>query len=303
MDRLKQIEDIIAELEKKYDAENARELRVSEAAAKLYEQREKDGVSPIVALLEKVGLEATEIEQFFKAREAEAKKEAEVALDQVRDLHPNELELIDREARAIFLINPCLMVGHQSPDWKCSFHAVSCNSQVFKSKNQLNEASCVCNTSLNKLHPLIKVYGQGSKGKRNAWVKSWCNFDIPARTKPTTVHVDTLVAVHGSYSLQTSMTTPSKLSLDLRMEGFQYNTSWANANDSVLDLSGDLTGRIDSVRALQFEMPVDAAPFQVRVKATLKASVKGGGSYSVADFATGSSNYLRIYYINTCSIP
>lgn len=297
MDRLSDIEATIAELEKLREAEDKREQRVLDEAKGVYEGREKIGLSPFEPLLKKLQVESADIEKFFKSQEQEAKRMVETATPQLQ-LTKEELDLIERQTRAVLVINPCAMV-RSSPGWICAFNAAVCNCSHSETANALG--TCVCDTSKNECNPKVEAYGQGVKGWRSAFVHSWCYFHIPARPNPATVHVYSLVDVHGLYVLQSGIGSAA-LSLDLEMKGFQYGWSWASATSNVLSLSGDTMGRYDDHRHLQFVMPVGGGdPFWVRISAKLRARARRGGALAVGDFATGVGNFIRTIYVNTYS--
>jgi len=294
--RLTDIQARIAEIEKLRQAEDAREKRVLQAVAGVYAKQEKIGLERLGPLLEKVGLRPADIEEFFAAEEQEARRRIEEVTPQLQ-LTTEELELVQMEERAIRLIDPCAWV-HSSPGWICVWHAASCDSSHWETANA--SGSCVCNTPNNECNPKVEARGQGSKGWRSAFVHSWCYFDIPARPTAATVHVDALVNVHGFYVLRPA-TGSARVTLELEMKGFQYGYSWATATSSVLNLSGDTMGRYDATRSLQFDMPVGADPFVVRISAKLRARAKRGGALAVGDFATGAGNFIKTIYVNTYS--
>lgn len=297
MDRLQDIEATIAELEKLREAEDKREQRILDEVAGVYDGREKIGLSPLEPLLKKFRVGSADIEEFFKSQEQEARRLVETATPQLQ-LNKEELELIERQTRAVLVINPCAMV-RSSPGWICAFHAASCNWSHSETANA--SGTCACNTLNNECNPKVEAYGQGSKGWRSAYVHSFCYFVIPARPNPATVHVYSLVDVHGFYVLR-SVVGLAGFSLDLEMKGFQYGWSWASATSSVLSLSGDTMGRYDGHRHLQFVMPVGGGdPFIVRISAKLRARARRGGALAVGDFRTGAGNFIRTIYVNTYS--
>ncbi len=297
MDRLQDIEATIAELEKLREAEDKREQRILDEVAGVYDGREKIGLSPLEPLLKKFRVGSADIEEFFKSQEQEARRVVETATPQLQ-LNKEELELIERQTRAVLVINPCAMV-RSSPGWICAFHAASCNWS--HSETASASGTCACNTPNNECNPKVEAYGQGSKGWRSAYVHSFCYFVIPARPNPATVHVYSLVDVHGFYVLR-SVVGLAGFSLDLEMKGFQYGWSWASATSSVLSLSGDTMGRYDGHRHLQFVMPVGGGdPFIVRISAKLRARARRGGALAVGDFRTGAGNFIRTIYVNTYS--
>lgn len=298
MDRMKEIEAKIAELEEVLEAEEKRDYRVLDEVRGVYEGQEKTGLSALRPLLDKSRLAAEEIEEFYSAQEKEARRRVETATPQLQ-LNKDELDLIERGSRAVLLINPCAMVRSTSI---CQFHAAACNSSHWETSNA--SGSCVCNTSNNEWNPKVETYGQGVKGVRLAQVRSRCYFHIGARPNPAMVHIDTLVDVHGFYVLQAGVAGSALVTLDLEARGFQYGWSWGSALDSVLSLSGDTMGRYDGMRHLHFEMPAGGGdPLLVRVMAKLTAWAKRGGALAVGDFATGAGNRIRTIYVNTYSDP
>jgi len=125
MDRLSDIEATIAELEKLREAEDKIEGRVLDEARGGYEGRENIGLAPFEPLLKKLGVQSADIEEFFKNQEQEAKRMVETATPQLQ-LTKEELDLIERQTRAVLVINPCAMV-RSSPGWICAFNAATCN--------------------------------------------------------------------------------------------------------------------------------------------------------------------------------
>ena len=298
MDRLSEIEATVAELEQLREAEDQREQRIFDEVAGVYAGREKIGLAPSQALIKKLGVEPAVIGEFFKSQEQEARRLVEMATPQLQ-LTEEELQLIDRQIRAILVINPCLP-AHHSPGWICSFHATSCNFRPSTTANA--SAGCTCNTPNNECNPRVEAYGQDLKGWRSAYLHSYCYFHIPARPNPTTVQVYAAVDVHGFYILRSGPFGSAAFSLDLEMKGFQYNHCWATDIRSVLNLSGDTMGRYDDHRHLQFVMPVGGGdPFTVRVSAKLRARARMGGAEAVGDFGMGNGNFIKRIYVNTYS--
>lgn len=296
MDRLADIEATIAELEKLREAEDKREQRIFDEVAGVYEGREKIGLPATLApIFKKFGVEVRDIQGLFNSQEQEARRLVEMATPQLQ-LNKEELKFIERQTRAVLVINPCAMVRN-SPGWICAFHAASCNWIHSETANATG--TCACNTPNNECNPKVEAYGQGLKGWRSAYVHSFCYFVIPARPNPATVHVYSLVDVHGFYVLR-SVVGEAGFSLDLEMKGFQYGWSWASATSNVLSLSGDTMGRYDGHRHLQFVMPVGGGdPFIVRISAKLRARAKRGGALAVGDFGTGAGNLIKRIYVNT----
>jgi hypothetical protein len=290
------IEARIAEVEKFREGEYARERRLLEAAAGFYAEQEEIEVAGLGPLLEKVGLESADINEFFRAKEDEARRRIEAVTPQLQ-LIDQELELIQEEERAVVDIDPCAMV-HSSPGWVCQWHAAHCDSTHWETRDA--SGSCVCNTPNNEWNPRVEASGRGSSGWRSAFVHCWCYFNIPARPAPANVTVYVWVPVHGFYILR-SATGSARFSLDLEAKGYQYGYSWAKDTVRVLNLSGNTMGRYDAGESLQFVMPVGADPFLVRVSAKLRATVKGGGTLAVGDFATGAGNFIKVVYVNTWS--
>jgi hypothetical protein len=129
---------------------------------------------------------------------------------------------------------------------------------------------------------------------------AWLNFDVPARPGPATVLVQTYIELHGFYIVR-PMTGWANITADLEVTGYQYGYSWASVTSNVLSLNTGAMGRHDNAHFLQFNMPVGADPFTVRVKLRLRASAKRGGAFAVGDFGTGAGNYFKVVYVNTYS--
>ena len=147
----------------------------------------------------------------------------------------------------------------------------------------------------------MKTQGWGLKGRSSAYVHSFCYFHIPARPNPATVHVNSVVDVHGFYVLRPVFGSAG-FTLDLEMKGFQYGVCWATDIRSVLSLSGDTQGRYDGLQGLQFVMEVGGGdPFIVRVSAKLRAQARRGGALAVGDFGMANGNFIRRLYVNTLS--
>jgi len=293
---LADIEARIAEVEKLREAEDAREKRLLEVVAGFYAKQEKIEVAGLEPLLKKMRLEPADINKFFKAQEDEARRRIEAVTPQLQ-LTNEELELIQREERAVALIDPCAIV-HSSPGWLCQFYAASCNSTHWETGNA--SGSCACNTPNNEWNPRVEARGHGSNGIGSAIVRCWCYFNIPGRPAPANVTVYVRIPVHGFYILR-SPAGSATFSLALEAEGYQYSWPWAKATSTVLNLSGNTMGRYDANQYLQFVMPVGADPFLVRVSAKLIATAKSGGTLAVGDFATGAGNFIRTSWVNTYS--
>lgn len=293
---VEEIDARIAKVERLRETEDLREIRLLETTAKLYREQEEIGLSPMEAIFKGGGIEARAVEQFFEAQEEEARQRHELATRELQ-LTSEELAFFEAEERAIRLIDPCAWV-HSSPGWICVWHAASCGKA--DSTTGQGSTSCTCDVTNNECNPKAQAPGYGTKGKSQAYLHSWCYFDIPARVNPATVHVDALVYVHGFYINRPSAGSAT-VSLELEMKGYQYGWSWATATSSVVNLSGDSMGRFDGARTLQFQMPVGADPFLVRVSAKLRAYGKRGGALGVVDFGTGAGNYIKTVYVNTHS--
>jgi hypothetical protein len=293
---LADIEARIAEVEKLREAEDARERRLLDTAAEFYAKQEEIEVAGLAPLLKKLGIERGDIDKFFKAQEDEARRRIEPVARQLQ-LSTRELELIQREERAVVLMDPCAWV-HRSPGWVCEWQAASCDSTPWETANA--SASCVCDTPNNEWNPRVEAHGQGLSGRRTAFVHCWCYFNIPGRPAPANVTVLVRVLVHGFYVLRAA-TGSATFSLDVEARGYQYGWSWASATSPVLSLSGDTMGRHDGVTNLQFVMPTGADPFLVRVSAKLKAQAKEGGALAVGDFGTQAGNLIRTTWVNTFS--
>lgn len=293
---LADIEESIAEVEKLREAEDAREKRLLETAAGFYAEQEKMEVAGLGSLLKSGGIEPAAIEKFFKAQEDEVGRRIKAVTPQLQ-LTAEELQLFEREERAVVLIDPCAMV-HRSPGWVCQWHAASCNSSHWETANALG--SCVCNTPNNEWNPRVEAIGQRASGWRKAYVHCWCYFNIPARFAPANVTVYVRMSVHGFYILRSAMGSAA-FSLELEAKGYQYGWPWASATLPVINLSGDTMGRHDAYENLQFVMPVGADPFVVRVSAKLRARAKMGGALAVGDFATSAGNLIKTIWVNTYS--
>lgn len=302
MNRLKEIEERIAELETIREAENAIHKRVFDNIAAHYAERKKVGLgAPLSSLLAKTKLSVEDLEEFFKAEEKEAKRTITEVTPRLQ-LRKEELELMERNVRAVIIINPC-SAFHSSPGWVCQPQATKCVPDPPLTTGDA-VGSCTCSPPAgynNRCDPKVQAMGTGSKGFSSAEVKCVLYFDIPARNNPQTVLVETWVDFHGFYILTPSTgMLASHVSLELLIEGIQYGYSWASATKSILNLYGNARGRIDKGEHLSFSMPIGGQdPFQVRVTLTLKASAQAGGASAVCDFASGLGNYINTIWVNT----
>lgn len=294
--RFEDIRTRVAELERSEQLDQARQSRILEAEAKIFSDEEAAGVGPYGALLERMKMPPAELEKFFREQEREAKRRIDLATPHLQ-LSGEELEVIQRRERAILQINPCAWV-HSSPGWICVFHAANAGWSHTETANA--SSACTFNLANNEGNPRVEAYGQGTMGRRSAYLAAWLDFDVPARPGPATVLIQTYIELHGFYIVR-PMTGWASLTADLEVAGYQYGYSWGSVTSHVLSLNTGVMGRHDKAHFLQFNMPVGADPFTVRVTLRLRAVAKRGGSFAVGDFGTAAGNYFRVVYVNTYS--
>jgi hypothetical protein len=273
-----------------------RNSRILEAGAKIYAEEEAAGLGPYAALFDQMKISAADLDKFFAKQEQETKRRIEHATPLLQ-ITNEELAAIAKRERAILQINPCAWV-HNSPGWICSFHAVNGN---WTHTDTANAAStCAIALPNNEANPRVEAYGQGTMGYRSASLETWFNFDIPARPAPATVLVQIYIELHGFYLVR-PLTGMASLTADLEAAGYQYGYSWGSVTSHILSLNTSNMGRHDQAHFLQFNMPIGADPFTVRVALKLRATAKRGGAFSVGDFGTGNGNYFKVLYVNTYS--
>jgi hypothetical protein len=295
--RMVDIEARFGEADKLVQLQLEREKRLFKATAEFYAQQEKAGIEGLAPLLEKLGGRAESLADFFKTQQ-------KVALDRVKAVTPllqlskEEIQHFELVKRATILIDPCSLVPHGSPVWKCVFAAASCGSTHSETANATGACTCAPSMFDNHIEARVEAYGQGQNGWRSATAEGWLYFDIPARSAPTNVQVHVFINVHGFYIVRRA-TGSASFNLTLKIEGFQYGYSWNSKTLNVLNISADSMGRQDSSHLLEFTMPVGADPFTVRVSAKLTATAKTGGAMAVGDFSTGAGNYIETIYCNT----
>jgi hypothetical protein len=294
--RFEDIETRIAEVEKTQQLDQARQRRILEAEAKIFGEEEAAGVGSYAALLERMKIPPAELEKFFREQEREVKRRIELATPHLQ-LSADELEVIQRRERAILQINPCAWV-HNSPGWICTFHAANCGWSHTETANA--SSACSFNLANNEANPRVEADGQGTMGWRSASLDAWLNFDVPARPAPATALIQTYIELHGFYIVR-PMTGWASLIADLEVAGYQYGYSWGSVTSHVLSANTGTMGRHDQAHFLQFNMPVGADPFSVRVTLRLRATAKRGGAFAVGDFGTGAGNSFRVVYVNTYS--
>ena len=297
--RMEEIEARIAQIEKRRQIIDMRERRLLDATAAFYAEQEKAEIAGLAPLLAQAGREYVDLEGFFRAQEAEARQRIE-AVTPLLQLTEEEIAFINREKRALVLINPCALVPPHSPGWECVFLAASCGSSDWSTTNATSSCTCAAASHHNEFNARAEADGQGATGLRYATTQCWFYFDIPARPGPANVTVQVLMYVHGFYVVR-SATGSAAVRLEVKAEGWQYGYSWSSAKSQTLDVSGDTMGRHDGYEFLEFLMPVGADPFLVRVSASLQARAKGGGALAAGDFATRASNYIEVAYVNTLS--
>ena len=294
--RFEEIETRVTEVEKIQRLDEVRQRRILEAEAKIFADEEAGGLGPYAALLERMKIPAAELEKFFSEQEHAARRRVELATPQLH-LSKEELEVIQRRERAILQIDPCAWI-HSSPGWICRFHALNCNWWHTETANALS--TCTFNLANNEANPRVEAYGQGTLGWRSSYAEVWFDFDVPARPAAATVLVKTYVELHGFYIVR-PMTGSASFTVDLEVAGYQYGYSWGSITSHVLSLNTGTMGRHDQAHFLDFNMPVGADPFTVRVKLKLRATAKRAGAFAVGDFGTGAGNYIRVGWVNTYS--
>jgi len=296
--RMEDIEGRVAEAEKLVQRRIEREKRILVASSDFYAQQEKLGVDGLAALLGKSGASAENLTEFFTVQQ-------KVALERVKNVTPllqltkEEIAHFEQIKKATILIDPCSLVGHSSPAWKCVFAASHCGSTHWETANAAGSCTCAPAMYDNHIEPRVEAYGQGQNGLRQSTAEGWLWFDIPARSGPTNVLVQVYMNLHGFYIVRKAAVGAANFTLIIKAEGFQYGYSWNSKTVNVLNISSDAMGRYDLNQLLEFTMPVGADPFNVRVSAKLTASAKTGGSLAVGDFSTGAGNFIETIYCNT----
>ena len=301
MNRIKDIDVRITEIEKVREAEEAREYRILDEVRNAYEEQEKTSLAPMDSILKKLKLEPKEIEDFFRVQENEAKKRLETAVPKLQ-LNKEELEVFRKEIHAIGVIDPCSMT---LSTWKCQHVASSGYCSHWETANALGSFEpCTLAADNNQMNLKVEAHGQGTTGWRSAQVNCYLYFYIPARPQPAMVDVYVRVYLHGFYVLQSAAFGSAQFTLSMKAQGYQYGVFWPGVTSTFINLSGNTMGRYDEVQTLHFKMPVGANDqFIVQVHTTMTANAKKGGSFAVGDFKTGNGNYINVLWVNTYSNP
>jgi len=297
---LEEIQERIVEIDRVGAEEDQAERRVFDVTTGFYAEQAKAEVAGLAALLSKAGIDRTDLDAYFRIQEGEAKRRIEVVTPL---LQPTEAELAQRARikQAVLAIDPCNLVPHRSPGWKCSFLASSCGTWVNQGPNSSASATCTPAYCNNVIDISCQAIGQGPNSAAVAQAKAWFVFSIPARPAATNVWVDVWSRLDGFYITRKAGTGTACVRMDMKAELFQYGYSWASKAEVPLYVGGDTMSRLDTNSHLQFMAPVGADPFEVKVTVQTLALVKSGGSLALIDFATGAGNAVDVVWCNTLS--